>query len=51
MKTMSMKVMALLGIGIMGYYYMKKNPKIMEEMKTKEKEMIRKLYNYLDEQE
>ena len=51
MKMMTMKVMALLGLGMMGYFYMKKNPKMMEDMKNKEKEMIRKLYNYLDEQE
>ena len=51
MKMMTMKVMALLGLGMMGYIYMKKNPNMMEDMKNKEKEMLRKLYNYLDEQE
>ena len=26
--------MALLGLGMMGYFYMKKNPKMMEDMKS-----------------
>ncbi|MBQ3306610.1 MAG: hypothetical protein IJG68_00295 [Bacilli bacterium] len=51
MKMMSLKMMALLGLGMIGYIYLKNNPKMMEDMKNKEKEMIRNLYNFLDEQE
>ncbi len=49
MKMMSMKAMTMVaGMGVLGYMYLKKNPKMLKKMREIGKEASRKMYNMFD---
>lgn len=43
-------IMMLGGVGLGGYYYFKKHPEIVNNMKCMLKDTSRKVYNMLDEE-